>query len=258
LNGTSFSAPMVAGMMAQQIDYGRAHGLSTNPLVIKATLMNSADQVLEKNGAAWHPNASSVVGGVLQVTSPLDTDSGAGQINGLRLFEQYSAGQQGPGSVNSVGWDLHTIVGVSSLSYTINAPLAAGSLLDVTLDWLRHVTWTDTNGNGIPDGADSFTQSEALDNLDLTLLVNGTPVAKSMSTVDNVQHLDFPITQNGVYTIQIDRLDVPGSGSDELYGLAWNVAAVPEPATIILACCGLVAVGLRPIRRKQFVGRALA
>ncbi len=96
LNGTSFSAPLVAGMMSQQIEYGRAHGLSTSPLVIKATMMNSADHVLEKSGAAWHQTGS-VVGGVLQVTSPLDTDSGAGQINALKLFSQYSAGQQAPG-----------------------------------------------------------------------------------------------------------------------------------------------------------------
>ncbi len=256
LNGTSFSAPMVAGMMAQQIDYGRTHGLSTNPLVIKATLMNSADHVLEKNGNVWHPNASSVVGGVLQVTSPLDTDSGAGQINGLRLYDQYSAGQQAPGTVNLVGWDLHTIVGVSSLIYTINTPLTTGSLLDVTLDWFRHVTWTDTNGDSIANGADSFIQSEALDNLDLTLLVDGLPVAKSMSTIDNVEHLDFAIAQDGTYSIQVDRLDVPGSGSDELYGLAWNVAAVPEPTAIVLACIGIAAFGLRSIRRLTSTHRA--
>ncbi len=151
--------------------------------------------------------------------------------------------------MNPFGWDLHTIVGVSSLAYAINAPLAAGSLIDITLDWSRHVAWTDVNGNGTAEAADNFVQSESLDNLDLTLLLNGVAIAKSMSTTDNVEHLDFPITEAGNYSIQIDRLDVPGSGNDELYGLAWSVAAVPEPATIFLILSGIAVLLGRRVRK---------
>jgi hypothetical protein len=240
LNGTSLSAPHVAGMMAQQIEFGRANNLSTNPLVIKATLMNSAVHVLERDGSPWHPRTSSVVAGVLQVTSPLDTDSGAGQIDGAKLLAQYSAGQQAPGNVGAIGWDLHTINGVSSLNYDFATPLAGGSLLTATLDWFRHVNRTD-NGDGILNGLDTFSVAEALDNLDLTLLYNGNPVAKSMSLIDNVEHLSFFLPGDGAYSLQVDRLDVAGSGNDELYALAWSVAAVPEPASWLLAVCGLAA-----------------
>jgi hypothetical protein len=241
LNGTSFSAPHVAGMLAQQIEYGTAHSLSTNPLVLKATMMNSAVHVLERDGSPWHQRTSSVVSGVLQVTSPLDSDSGAGQIDGLKLYNQYSAGQQNPGSVGAIGWDLHTITGISSLNYNIGSPLAAGSILTATLDWFRHVTRTD-NGDGIINSLDKFTQSETLDNLDLTLLLNGSPVAKSMSLVDNVEQLSFLLPSDGVYSLQVDRLNVPGSGNDEQYALAWSVAAVPEPAGVFLAVCGIASV----------------
>jgi hypothetical protein len=244
LNGTSFSAPHVAGMLAQQIEYGTAHSLSTNPLVLKATLMNSAVHVLERDGSPWHQRVSSVVGGVLQVTSPLDSDSGAGQIDGLKLYNQYSAGQQSPGTVGTIGWDLHTITGVSSLNYNITSPLAAGSILTATLDWFRHVTRTD-NGDGIINSLDIFSLSEALDNLDLTLLLNGTPVAKSMSLIDNVEQLSFFLSSAGNYSLQVDRLDVPGSGDDELYALAWSVAAVPEPATLFLGLAGFASICIR-------------
>src|SRR6185436_2341408 len=61
LNGTSFAAPHVSGLMAQEIDYGKSHGWSTDPLVVKSTIMNSADKVLRKSGAAWTPSNASTI-----------------------------------------------------------------------------------------------------------------------------------------------------------------------------------------------------
>jgi hypothetical protein len=247
LNGTSISAPLVAGMMAQQIGYGQAHGLSTNPLVIKATMLNSAVKVLDKDGSAWKPRGSSIVAGVLEVTSPLDVDQGTGQVDGARLFTQYTAGQQGPGTVGVVGWDLHTIFGISPVDYTITAPQLAGSTVDVTLDWFRHVSRTD-DGNGMVDSLDTFTASP-LANLDLSALVNGNLVAKSMSTVDNVEYLHFALPQDGVVTIQVDGVSYADANNpSELYGLAWNV--VPEPAGVVLAACGAICVIALEISRR--------
>lgn len=249
LNGTSISAPLVAGMMAQQIGYGQTHGLSTNPLVIKATMMTSADQVLNKDGSAWQPYASSVVNGVLQVTSPLDTDSGAGQVDGARLYQQYTAGKQGPGSVNSIGWDLHDISGVTSTTYSINTPQVAGSQISVSLDWLRHIDWVDSDHNGVADSGDSFT-SHTLDQLNLSVLVNGNLVAESMSAIDNEQFLNFLLPQSGTVSLEIDELNVAGAPMAETYGLAWNVSAVPEPCAIVLAACGAIFLGrFRRLRR---------
>lgn len=247
LNGTSISAPLVAGMMAQQIGYGQAHGLSTNPLVIKATMLNSAAKVLDKDGTDWKPRASSIVAGVLQVTSPLDVDQGTGQIDGARLFAQYTAGQQGPGVVGAIGWDLHTISGAVPVDYTISAPRLAGDIVDVTLDWFRHVSRTD-DGNGIVDSLDTFTTS-TLSNLDLAVLVGGSPVAKSISTVDNVEYLHFALPQDGLVTIEVDGVSYADAGNpSELYGLAWNV--VPEPAGLVLAVCGAVLIALSRFNRR--------
>ncbi len=252
LNGTSVSAALLSGMMAQQIGYGQQHGLSTNPLVIKATMMNSADPVLEKvlpatngnppnlgPGAAWHPRTSSMVGGVLQVTAPLDTDSGAGQIDGARLFQQYSAGQQGPGAVNPIGWDLGSISGVASTFYNINTPQLAGSQINVSLDWLRHIDWTDNNHDNVANFGDTFT-AHTLDDLNLSVLINGTLVAESISTTDNEQFLDFTLPQSGMVSIRVDELSVPDAPMTETYGLAWSVTAVPEPPALVLAACAVV------------------
>ncbi|MCH7576637.1 MAG: S8 family serine peptidase [Chloroflexi bacterium] len=90
-SGCSFATPHVAGLMAQQIEAGRDHNLSTNPLVIKTTMMNAAaKEVLNKNGGPWFAAATN---------QPLDTHSGAGQIDGFALAEQYLAGEHQPGVV---------------------------------------------------------------------------------------------------------------------------------------------------------------
>jgi len=247
LNGTSISAPLLAGMMAQQIGYGQTHGLSTNPLVIKATMLNSAVKMLDKDGTDWKPRASSMVAGVLQVTSPLDVDQGTGQVDGAQLFGQYTAGRQPPGAVGAVGWDLHTISGISPVDYTIGAPQLAGTMVDVTLDWFRHVSRTD-NGNGVIDSLDTFTAAP-LSNLDLTVVVGGSPVAKSISTVDNVEYLHFALPQDGIVTIEVDGVSYADANNpSELYSLAWNV--VPEPAGVVLAACGAICIVALQISRR--------
>jgi hypothetical protein len=262
LNGTSISSALVAGMMAQEVGYGLSHGLSTSPLVIKATMMASADPVYDKvfpstsgppnltPAAPWAPRASSMVNGVLVVTAPLDADSGAGQVDGARLYQQYAAGKQGPGNVSAIGWDLNNIAGVASTSYTIGTPQLAGSQINVSLDWFRHITWTDSNHNGIADSGDTF-NAATIDNLDLDVLLNGNLIAQSISATDNEQLLSFILPQDGTVSIRIDELDVPGAPMSEQYGLAWNIAAVPEPPALILAAVAMLYGSVWLLRRNR-------
>jgi len=231
-NGTSFAAPHVAGLAAQEIDYGQTHGLSTSPLVVKATIMNSTVKVADKDGSGWKPLASSVAGGVFQATSPLDSNQGTGQVDGVRLYQQYSVGQHGPGTIGTIGWDLHTVSGMAPVDYIIGSPQAAGNLLDVTLDWFRNVTRMD-DGDGVIDNLDSFTAAP-LSNLNLSVLVDGVAVARSMSAIDNVEYLHFVLPQAGTVTIEVSAASYSDPNNpSELYGLAWNV--VPEPAGVVLA-----------------------
>jgi Subtilase family len=258
LSGCSFATPMVAGLIAQQVDAGRTHGLSIDPLVIKATVMNSAINVLDKLGNPWTPGTPGSitnVGGVTHITQPLDTDSGTGIVDGARLSTQYLAGELGPGPVGAVGWDLNSIANSQFIDYAINPSLILGSTLNATLSWYRHVGRTD-NGNGIIDAGDSFNLLQQVSNLDLQVLHNGTLVAESASGLDNVEHLQWNIDQAGQYTLRVRGANV--FGGSEQFALAWYGAAVPEPASWILLLGATLALGTqrrraaRTPRREQF------
>lgn len=243
-SGTSFAAPHVSGLVAQQLEYGRTHGHSTDPRVLKATILNSAQKVLDKNGAPWSPTAAGMNGSVFEVISPLDNEQGTGQVDALALYDQYSAGEQGPGVVEGIGWDFNTVVGETFVDYVFGAPLEGGSTLSATLAWFRSVDIAE-NGDGVLSSLDSFTATP-LDDLDLTLLLDDAPLAISMSDVDPLEHLYFELPETGNYTLRVSRDFVSGSGDDELYALAWSGVMIPEPG----ALTGLVAVGLLALRRR--------
>jgi hypothetical protein len=229
-SGTSFAAPHVAGLLAQQIDFGRSQGLATDPRVLKATVLNSADKILGKQGQPWAPGASSLVDGVLEVTSPLDYEQGAGQVNALSLYDQYVAGEQGPGKVAATGWDLGTVVGETFVDYVFDQPLLGGSAFTATLSWFRDILRFD-DGDTLIDAGDSFALGDDLDDLDLSLLLGDEVVARSVSDVDSVEHLHFDLPASGFYTLRVGRDFVSGSGPDETFGLAWDAGvAIPGDA----------------------------
>ena len=127
------------------MEYGRTNSLSTNPLVIKATILNSALRCAPlRDGSPWQQRTSSVVSGVLQVTSPLDTDVRRGRKSTPQLFRAIFRRPANARATwrNRLGFA--TIEGVSALNYNINSPLPAGSLLTATLNWFRHVNRVET------------------------------------------------------------------------------------------------------------------
>lgn len=240
LGGCSFATPHVAGLMAQQIEAGISNHLSTDPLVIKSTILNSSNKdVLDKQRNPWQPATSSLLNGVFTVTKPLDDQAGAGQIDGLTLSEQYLAGEMAPGAVDPIGWDLNSIVDDEFIDYSINPNLVLGSTLTATLAWNRHVGRTD-NGDGIINAADTFRQLTSLSNLDLQILRDGELVAQSISSTDNMEHLSFPIADLGQYTVRVMGMNVTADG--EPFALAWHSVAVPEPATLWLVVLSALAV----------------
>jgi hypothetical protein len=116
------------------------------------------------------------------------------------------------------------------------------------LTWFRELEYID-NGNAIIDSLDSYNVVGALDNLDLSLLLNGNPIARSASLLDNLEHVYFQLPESGNYTLRVSRLDVPNSGSETLFGLAWNgITAVPEPSTALTLVPALLWLGL--VRRR--------
>lgn len=244
-SGTSFAAPNMAGILAAQMEYGMTHSLSIDPLVLKATTMNSAEKIQDRNGAAWQPGFFNTTGGMLTAIRPLNDSAGVGQVDGLKLFQQYSPGEKPPGPVEPIGWDLGSISNADTTDYILGE-LLPGSSLTATLAWYRHVGWTDNNGNQRIDSADAFGLTEALENLNLSIFRDGSLIARSVSSVANLEHLYLTGLLAGFYTVQVSR--VTGVAGSEEFALAWFGTPVPEPLSTTLAC-GVVLLLSRQRRR---------
>jgi subtilisin family serine protease len=245
LNGCSFATPHVAGLMAQQIDAGNRLGMSTSPLVVKATIMNSSSKIPDKQNNPWEPNSFTNSGGLYSTSQPLDPHSGAGLVDGLTLSTQYLAGEMAPGPVNAIGWDLHSVSSGQFIDYLIDSNLISGSSLSVTLTWYRRVTRTD-NGNGLVDSGDFFT-AQSVSNLNLQVLRGGVLVAQSISSAGNLEHLHLPISKVDQYTLRVSGSSVFGSA--EQFALAWYGTAVPEPGSVLLAAIAASLFGTSRNRR---------
>ena len=168
---------------------------------------------------------------------------GTGQADGIRLFDQYSAGEQAAGVVDEIGWDIGTVLNDDPLVYDFDNDLVGGSTFTATLTWFRDVAFID-DGDGMIDAADQFIAS-ALDDLNLSLFFEGNLVGIANSTIDNVEHLHFDLTQTGSYTLVVDRFAGTGTGTN--FGLAWSATAVPEPSATAL----ILLLGAGLLRRKR-------
>jgi len=247
-SGTSFAAPMVAGVAARLVQYGNTLAQSnsaTDPRVIKAVLLNSATKL-----PGWTQGTTNI-GGVISVTRPLDPNQGAGLLNAGRAFNELAGGRTFPTQygnsflgdlvTNNVGWDRSDVqLGLTNI-YMISAQ--SSGELRLTLDWYRDV---DTNNNVL-----------GLANLDLMLwsspnqsLSNMILEAKSISTVDNVEQLYLTDLPANYYAFGVYYTNTY-SGS-VFYGLAWDLVPVPEPGTLLLVGSGLACLGLwRKYRQRR-------
>jgi hypothetical protein len=246
LNGTSFATPIVSGGAALVVDAGKAlfptDSDAINGRIIKAVLMNSAD----KNVGGWN-NGQSLVNGVITTTQGLDYALGAGRLDLAAAFSQYTAGTTDlpgltGGTVDPIGWDYGKVtVKAPQNNYLVDTILSAGQHMTATLDWFAF------EQGGISYGA--------FDNLDLQVWhatggVADTLIAQSISLYNSSEELSFDLPSDGQYLIRVVRtgnvFNFAGDPSMDEYGLAWDVTAVPEPASIGLVGFGvIVLVGKR-------------
>jgi len=220
VSNTAMAAAHVAGTAALLTEYGRAAGLSTDHNVLKAVLINSADKyVWDTAGQGWNQSEASADPAV-----PLDNEMGAGQALALWAYYQYSAGEWEPGIVSTWGFDQNMLTdSTPRQTYHFGVPLAAGLPLTATLTWDRRVSLEDDQDG---DGEYDFGQTDRLvghelNNLDINLIdQQGTVIAGSWSTVDNVEHLYWNVPEDGVYYLSVELTearDLPWQS----YALAW-------------------------------------
>jgi hypothetical protein len=260
--GNSFAGPFVAGAAAQMLGYAKKNGLNRDHRLIKAMIMNSGVTAQNDVGMPWSNS----------VAAPLDQQQGTGILNMRRVYAMYSAGQQPSGAAAVPGYDSTTIYGTNTpglnllgstngvVSYRLGSPSTSADL-DVTLAWDRHTFWSDLNGNHIIDAADTFyvnSSTDAQGNLDLVLFSNGVVFAQSRSTLDTVEHLHLTGLAPAAYELHVERLYVPNSGTNEIYGLAWysSVPWTNLPPKVAITKATLGGGGVATIQFQLVAGQA--
>ncbi|MEZ0266667.1 MAG: S8 family serine peptidase, partial [Phycisphaerae bacterium] len=230
--GTSFAAPMVGGVLAQLIGYGKSKDLPTDPLLLKAVVLTSAGKAKKFEGEDWaarRVRRDDDYG--FRYTQPLDEEQGAGRLDGVAAYRLYAKQSSKSTPLNT--WKRASLK--EDQSYPVKlGKFYAGQRVDATLAWYRHVAIKDKNDNG-PDGKDSYWQSATLADFTLTLLRDGVPVAQSDSDVDNLEHLSWILQADGNYSLEVYRFDGSGTESEAFAVAARVVKGDPVIAAALAA-----------------------
>ena len=214
--------------------------------VVKALLMAGADRT------TLNPTAANISdyrqGAANQTHNGLDTRFGAGQLNIHTSYEILTSGEQnsfedGGGSVLWSGFDYDPAFGGAEASndtanYFISTTTTAAHLR-------ASLVWNLSIG-----GENAYEPNPMLHNLDLQLwLLDGSNellVAHSTSTIDNTENLWTTLLPESNYALRVVNGGIENFAWD--YGIAWNVQAVPLPATLPMLACALA--GLRITYRR--------
>jgi hypothetical protein len=221
--GTSFSTPIVGGVLAQMVGYGQSRGLPTDPRLLKAIVLTAADKEYDFDGDPWAPRHQATnKRGVLIVDRPLDDEQGAGRIDAVAAHTIFSRSKSS--STPVTGWKFGSVQRGQTVTMDLGR-ISAGQRIDSTIVWDRHVTRRD-DGDGVVDAGDAFSETAPLANFVLRLLKNGSPVAVSDSPYDNFEHLSIRVRRSGRFSLELFR-STGGGIKNEIFGFAARVLNNP-------------------------------
>lgn len=245
MDGTSYSAPIVAGGIALLKDaaktdpfvnhLGNSDAFDTR--VIKSVIMAGSRETEGWNNGQ---NAMNVT------TQVLDARAGAGSLDLVAAADVYFFGTRelaadGGGAIENFGWDAATIDLGSTFEYVFSMTFSQEMALTVALNWFSVRDFNDTTDTG---------SDLAFSNLDLQAWsVDGggqflAKVGESMSTYNNTEFLRIDSLAAGRYGLRVVFggmvFDTTDLVSDEYYGLAWQAVPVPEPGGIMILLGGAV------------------
>lgn len=267
---SSYTAPLVSGAAALLVQAGNQMGnnSATQVQTLKALLMNGADKA-----PTWAPSAG----------NSLNQNVGAGSLDVYQSYQNLQAGQHTASAVNSSstpitagtaapleGWNFATAssTGSNVSHYLLNLPAGAtAGHLTATLVWnvqtllsYARISGTSLYGLAMPSATSpggTAPSPEAFNSLYLYLYnaTTGQLVSQSTSINDNTQTIFQSIsslTPGDKYDLEVfdAGYQQPTSPSFTLntsdpYALAWNVAATPEPAALLLLAFGFAPLILR-------------
>ncbi len=235
-NWTSFATPVVAGIAALLVqkageDPNLSPAVSSKSAncLIKAILLNSAKKL-----PFWHKGKISTDDDHVAV---LDYIQGAGMVNATNAYQHLIAGQNKPGEVPEIGWDLNRLPKSKTLAklyrLTINKP--EDKFITATLVWNKHYNSTYPFEPQPQMDADLRLELWAVnpDNPDDHYLLD-----YSDSNTDNLEHIYTQADPN--YTsYEIVVLNKEFDEPDRLqqiqhFAIAWNVSASQQTEGILL------------------------
>jgi subtilisin family serine protease len=189
LSGTSMSNPLTAGGAAVVRDfYNKAYGIQASAALVKATLINSATDMLDENNDGANDNDFPIP----------NNHEGWGLVNLANATDNTAQFVDNASGVSTGG----------SLSYTYSVS-AAGSPLKVTLAWSDYPSTASAAAN-------------LVNNLDLTVtspsgtLYRGNVFSGGWSVAggtadskNNVENVYIQSAEAGVWTVQVSGANVP-------------------------------------------------
>jgi len=233
-NFTSYSTPVVAGTAALLLQKGNEDP-NMKPLlsskhancIIKSILLNSADKL-----PFWHKGKTQKDD---DHQVPLDYLQGAGMLNAEQAFLHLTAGQQNPGDVSSIGWDLNQLPKTKSDGrlYRIQIKDPNDSIITATLNWNKHYQTTYPFHATTEDDANLRLELWAVnpdDSNDHYLL------DYSDSKNDNVEHLytatDPNYTSYEIIIINSAFEDPENGDVEQSFAVAWNTKKMKQSDNI--------------------------
>jgi hypothetical protein len=223
--------------------------------------LNAAQDGIRQGAAsltgAWTPSAWTFTTGggagggrgLFSTSAPLDDELGTGAFDAERAIVQTDGGQQNPGEVTPIGWDIDTTL--TSNTYDFEKQLHGGDFITATLVWDRIVTETNGVGGTVNElDVNDTHAAQALNDFILEIFlredlgggIKSAPIviAESVSAMDNVQHLHFPVPEDGHYGLRVSVFNATALTG---YGLAWWT--VPEPTGVVMILMGVAVISVR-------------
>jgi Subtilase family len=259
-SGTSFASPVVAGGVAllKDVSYAGFYSVDTaearDTRVLKSVIMAGSAPT-----TGWN-NGQHVESGEVRTTQALDYQAGAGLLDLEKSVFIYIGGTtdvpgDSGGSIAEFGWDFGSVALGSSNDYFFDLAFETGLELTVSLNWFVNADF---------DALTEVASRHSFADLDLEVwLVSGSlfvsRVAESATLYNNTEFLRFGLPQSGAYGLRVTfdnvACDLSGSLSSETYGLAWTVAAVPEPGAWSAIFVGGLVFLVIVRRRAKFVSK---